>query len=122
MKWDKFLRHRIDPAFYQTDIGMIMNLDTGKRLSPKAQKIIQDGMIKHEKANRAARISESKAEEMKLKAEGMQFWATPAAAEYLKVAIDSAYQRMTGRLVKMNRSTDAVAKLRKLYQENSPDM
>lgn len=121
-KWDKFLRHRVDPAFYQTDIGMLMNLDTWKSLSPKAQKIIQDTVIEHENSSRKARIADARAEAAQLKAEGMKFWETPAADEYLKIAIDSAYDRMTGRLKNMGRPLDAEQKLRKAYQEKASDM
>lgn len=121
-KWDKFLRHRVDPTFYQTDIGMIMNLDTWKSLSPEAQKIVQDTVIAHEESSRTARIAEAKAEADQLKAEGMKFWPTPAADKYLGIAIDSAYDRMTGRLKDMSRPLDAAKALRKAYQEKAADM
>ena len=51
----------------------------------------------------------------------MKFWPTPAGDKYLQIAIDSAYDRMTGRLKKMGRSLDAAGKLRKLYQEKASD-
>jgi TRAP-type C4-dicarboxylate transport system substrate-binding protein len=121
-KWDQFLRHRVDPAFYQTDIGMLMNLDTWNRLSPDAQKIVQDTVIAHEKSSRAARIADAKAEAEQLKAEGMKFWETPAPDKYLGVAIDSAYDRMTERLKDMGRPLDAAQALRKAYQQKATDM
>jgi|TARA_B100000315_G_scaffold212552_1_gene209999 TRAP-type C4-dicarboxylate transport system substrate-binding protein len=121
LKWDKFLRHRVDPMFYHTDIGMIMNLDAWKGLNAAAQQVIKAEIVKHEVSSRAARIAESKAEEKKLIAEGMKFWPTPAGDKYLQIAIDSAYDRMTGRLKKMKRSLDAAGKLRKLYQEGASD-
>ena len=121
LKSDKFLRHRVDPMFYHTDLGMAMNLDTWKGLNAKAQQVIKAEIIKHEVSSRAARIAESKTEEKKLIAEGMKFWPTPAGDKYLQIAIDSAYDRMTGRLKKMKRSLDAAGKLRKLYQEGASD-
>ncbi len=121
LKWDKFLRHRVDPMFYHTDIGLMMNLDAWKSLNAAAQQTITAEVIKHENSSRTARIAESKAEEKKLLAEGMKFHATPAGDKYLQIAIDSAYDRMTGRLKKMGRSLDAAGKLRKLYQEKASD-
>ncbi len=121
-KWDKFLRHRVDPTFYQTDIGLIMNLDAWKSLSPKAQKIVQDTVIAHENSSRAARISEAQAEAKQLKAEGMKFWPAPAADKYLGVAIDSAYGRVAERLKKQGKGLDAMNKLRTAYQEKASDM
>jgi TRAP-type C4-dicarboxylate transport system substrate-binding protein len=121
-KWDKFLRHRVDPSFYQTDIGMLMNLDTWKSLSADAQKIVQDTVIAHEESSRAARIADAKAEADKLKAEGMKFWTAPSPDKYLKVAIDSAFDRVTGRLKDMGRPLDAAQKLREAYQEKASDM
>lgn len=117
LKWDKFLRHRLDPKFYQTDIGVIMNLKRWNGLSPKAQKVLQDGVIAHENSSRAARLAEVSKETEQLKAGGMKFWNVPAAENYLKVALDSAYERMEGRLEKRGRPLDAAKKLRQLYQE-----
>ena len=56
-------------------------------------------------------------EKATLKAGGMQFHDVPAAAEYLKVGLESAYERMAGRIKDRGRSSDAATKLRKLYQK-----
>jgi len=114
-KWDKFLRHAVEPEFYQTDIGWIMNLDKWKSLDAKAQKAIQSIVIKHEAAARAKLEKMAKEERALLAKEGMQFYTVPDAKGYLKLAVDSAYERMTDRLKKANRDTSDVAKLRKLF-------
>jgi TRAP-type C4-dicarboxylate transport system substrate-binding protein len=117
LKWDKFLHHRLDPKFYQTDIGVIMNLDRWKSLSPAAQKILQGTIIAHENSSRAARLAEVDGEVAQLKAGGMKLYDVPAAAKYLQIGLDSAYERMLGRLKERGRPTDAANKLRKLYQK-----
>jgi len=117
LKWDQFLHHRLDPRFYQTDIGVIMNLDRWKGLSAQAQKILQDTIIEHENSSRAARLAQVDDELAKLKAGGMKVYDVPAADKYLKIAIDSAFARVEERLKERGRPLDAARKLRKLYQQ-----
>lgn len=118
LKWDKFLRHRIDPRFYQTDIGVILNLKSWNKLSANAKKALQEGIVAHEKASRAARLRDVGREEAKLVKQGMKIWPLQSAAarKYLKVAVDSAYARVEGRLKKRGRTLELAKKLRKLYQ------
>lgn len=115
LKWDKFLRHRIDPKFYQTDMGVIINLRAWKRLGAKGQKILQAAVIEHENSSRSARLKDVIEEEELLVKQGMKLHKVPSSAEYLKVAIDSAYARMYERLKKKGRSTEFAVQLRRLY-------
>ncbi len=117
LKWDKFLRHAIDEDFYRTDIGWIMNLDKWKSLSAKAKGIIQNSVIEQEKINAAQLSGMAAKEKATLIMEGMKFHKVPAREKYLKLAVDSAYERMIGRLKKAGRPTDHVAKLRAAYQK-----
>ncbi|MEM7404247.1 MAG: TRAP transporter substrate-binding protein DctP [Pseudomonadota bacterium] len=117
LKWDKFLRHGIEPEFYQTDIGWIMNLDSWNKLDAAQQKLLQNAVIEHENYARE-KLQGMAAEERKtLETEGMVFHKVPAGDAYLKVAIDSAYDRMMERLKKAGRPTDHVAKLRDAFQD-----
>ena len=117
LKWDKFLRHGIEPEFYQTDIGWIMNLDKWKSLDANAQKLLQDTIIEHENYARAKLQGMAKEERATLAAEGMVFHTAPGDDAYLKLAVDSAYDRMMERLKKAGRPTDHVEKLRAAYQD-----
>jgi TRAP-type C4-dicarboxylate transport system substrate-binding protein len=117
LKWDKFLRHAVEPDFYQTDIGIAMNLKTWKGLGAKAQNILQSTVIAWENSSRAARTSEAAAERKKLIAEGMKFYTAPAGEKYTKLAVNSAYARMEGRLGKMGRTLEWAKKLRQAYQK-----
>ncbi len=117
LKWDEFLRHRMDPDFYQTDIGIIMNLDSWNNLSAAQQKFLQDAVIAHESSSRKARMSEVETEKADLEAAGMQVHTVPDQAAYLKIGIDSAYGRMKERLEKDGRPLDNMEKLRGLYLE-----
>ena len=117
LKWDKFLRHAVEPEFYQTDLGWFMNLKKWNSLDAATQKIVQDTVIAHEIVASANLVKLAAEERATLIKEGMKFHKVPAAAEYTKLAVDSAYNRMMERLKKAGRPTDHVAKLRKLWQE-----
>jgi TRAP-type C4-dicarboxylate transport system substrate-binding protein len=117
LKWDKFLRHAVEPEFYHTDIGWFINLKKWNSLDAGLRKLVQDMVIANEKAVRTILLEESKTERATLAKEGMKFHTVPAAAVYSKLAVDSAYDRMVDRLKKAKRPTDHVAKLRQLWQQ-----
>jgi TRAP-type C4-dicarboxylate transport system substrate-binding protein len=116
-KWDKFLHYGLEPEFYQTDIGWIMNLDKWKSLSPEAQKRLEEIVIAHENAARAKLEELAREERAALAKEGMQFITVPNAKGYLDLAVNSAYDRMTQRIKEAKRDTADVAKLRALFIE-----
>ena len=118
LKWDKFLRHGVEPEFYHTDIGWFINLDRWNTLDAGVRTLIQDRVIANEAAVREVLLAEAKAERATLAAEGMEFHTVPASDVYSKLAVDSAYARMVGRLEEAGRSTDHVARLRELWQEH----
>ena len=117
LKWDKFLRHAVEPEFYHTDIGWFINLKKWNSLDAGLRKLVQDMVIANEKAVRKVLLEESKTERATLAKEGMKFHTVPAAAVYSKLAVDSAYDRMVDRLKEAKRPTDHVAKLRELWQQ-----
>ena len=117
LKWDKFLRHAVTPEFYQTDIGWTMNLAKWNGLDGKAKKLLQDTVIEQEAINDAKHKKLSALEAAKLKKEGMKFYGVADPEAYLKIAVDSAYERMMGRLTKAKRATGHVAKLRSAFQQ-----
>lgn len=47
----------------------------------------------------------------------MKVWDVPDADKYLKIAIDSAFERVEGRLKERGRPLDSARKLRRLYQK-----
>jgi len=116
-KWDQFLRHGIEPEFYQTDIGWIVNLAKWKALPAKSQEALQKIVIAHENSARATLEKMAAEERATLAKEGMKFHNVPAADAYLKLAVDSAYERMTQRIKESKRDTAHVANLRALFIE-----
>jgi TRAP-type transport system periplasmic protein len=117
LKWDKMLRHAVEPDFYATDIGWIMNLKKWEGLSSKAKNILQSTVKEYELGNRDGLLKLHKEEKAALIKGGMKFHTVPNPQKYLKLAVDSAYERMVQRLKKAKRSTDHVAKLRSAWQQ-----
>ena len=116
LKWDKFIKYRVDPAFYSTDLGIIMNLDSWNDLSADSQKIIHDTIIDWEGKSYNDREKDRAEQVADLQANGMQMVAMEgeAAAKYEQMSVDAAWARMQGRLEKMG-SMDNYDKLRALY-------
>lgn len=71
----------------------------------------------HEQSSREARLAEQE-EELRLMREehGMTFHTVPAEDEYIRIAVDSAYERMQGRLEEMERTLDNMRGLRERYR------
>jgi len=103
LKWDKFMKYRVDPEFYNTDIGVIFNKDSWDALSPESQKVIQDVVIEWEAKSWEDRQKDKAADAAELTKRGMEFVSmTPeASAQYLQMANDAAWGRMKERLDKM---------------------
>lgn len=116
LKWDKFMKYRIDPEFYNTDIGVIFNKDSWDALSPESQKLIQDVVIEWEAKSWEDRQKDKVADAEELTKRGMEFvsMSPEASAKYLQMANDAAWGRMKGRLDKMG-GDNAYDDLRKLY-------
>jgi len=116
MKWDKFVKYRIDPAFYNTDIGVIFNLDSWNGLTPESQKLIQDVVVEWEAKSYDDRQKDVVADAEELKKRGMEFvpMSDEASAKYLKMADDASWDRMKGRLDKMG-GDNSYDDLRKHY-------
>lgn len=100
LNWDKFLNYRIDPAFYSTDMGVIVNLDSWNELTGEAKEILQRVAVEHERSSAESFAEVSANQQAELEETGV----TPvelsedAAATYLKAAKDASLNRMQVRM------------------------
>ncbi|WP_417513403.1 TRAP transporter substrate-binding protein DctP [Marinobacter sp.] len=100
LNWDKFLNYRIEPAFYSTDMGVIINMDSWKKLSDEAKDILQKVAIAHERESAEAFQELSETQQAALEESGM----TPvvlegdAAANYSAAAKEASLARMRERM------------------------
>ena len=96
LKWNEFVKYRVDPCFFSTDLGVIMNLERWNGLSDEARAILTEVAIAHE-ADTAARLGAQAEEELAaLEAAGMTTIALEgeARANYLAAARQTTWNRM----------------------------
>lgn len=113
LSWDKFLRYRIDPGFFQTDLAVVINPDKWDSLSDEAKKVISDAAVEYEKTsydNFQKMIDET---DKAVQDEGMKVIKLEgdAADKYLDQAYDSAWKRMK------DSGTERYDALRKAYYD-----
>jgi TRAP-type transport system periplasmic protein len=118
-KWDKFLQHRVGPEFFQTDMGVIMNLAKWESLPAAAKAAVEKTVIEHENASRAARQKERDEEQATLKKNGMTFHDLPGEGtkKWHQLSVDAAKERMLGRLKAANRPTEDGEAIWKAYHK-----
>ena len=97
--WNKFVKYRLDPSFFQTDVLISMNLDSWNDLSDEAKAIVQEAAIEHEKSSYDANVALNESEKAAMAEEGIEtINLTGAQAEtFLKTAYDIAWERLKER-------------------------
>ncbi len=117
LKWNEFLTHRVDPTFYNTDIGVIFNMDAWNALSPESQELIQSVVVEWEEKSYNDRQADVAADAKVLEEGGMVFVShSPEGGEaYRKMADDAAWARMYERIDGGGEGADTYKMLRKHY-------
>lgn len=106
--WDKFLRYRVDPPFYRSDMVVLVNEATWKKLPPEARVLIDKTIAAYERESVAFFETEKKRDAEKLKARGVQRVSLEGAAADTYLA--QAYERIWSRMAKQ--VPEAAAELR----------
>jgi TRAP-type transport system periplasmic protein len=70
--WEKFLKYRIDPGFWQEDTLLLVNLDKWNSLSPEAQELLQNAAIAWEEESYKFFTEESARTTEELKKRGVE--------------------------------------------------
>jgi len=96
LNWDRFLKYRIEPSFFSTDMGVIVNLNRWNRLSPQAKKVLQDVAIEHEKATAERFIELGNRQRQDMLAAGMREVKLQGAAanRFSQAAREATWNRM----------------------------
>jgi TRAP-type C4-dicarboxylate transport system substrate-binding protein len=99
LSWDNFLKYRIDPGYFQTDLSILINLDRWNELSDEAKQILQDTAIVWEEESYEQLQAMRAEEDAEMKKRGMQVveLAPAAAAAYLNAAYEEAWNRLKDR-------------------------
>jgi TRAP-type transport system periplasmic protein len=101
--WDKFIKHRINPAFFSTDLTIQINKKKWDSLSQQSRDILTRVAEAHE-ASSLAELGELRAKEMvELDKRGIKQLSLPADASrrFLEGARNASFARMKDRLEKM---------------------
>ena len=123
LKWNEFLNYRIEPCFFSTDLGVIVNNDRWNELSDEARQIVQDVAIQHEidsvNALRAKRDQDFAA----LEEQGMEVVSLEgdAKAAYLLAAREKNWERMEGLMAEQPGGTANYDRLIELFYDPSAD-
>ena len=123
LKWNEFLNYRIEPCFFSTDLGVIVNLDRWNSLSAEAQKIVQDVAIQHEiDSVNALRVKRDE-DFMALEEQGMNVVSLEgdAKAAYLLAAREKNWERMEGLMAEQPGGTANYDLLIELFYDPSAD-
>ncbi|WP_394427239.1 TRAP transporter substrate-binding protein DctP [Vreelandella stevensii] len=96
LNWDRFLNYRVDPAFFSTDMGVIVNLDKWNQLSPEAQEILQEVAIEHERDSAEKLSALAEEQQAELEADGMQVITLEGEVgeRYAEAAREATWERM----------------------------
>ena len=103
LNWDRYLKYRILPDFFSTDLHILVNGKKWRSLSPKTREILQRVAIEHESSSLEALQALWKKEEAELKRRGIKTIAqSPEAAKrFYEGARSASLARMKERMEKM---------------------
>lgn len=123
LKWNEFVKYRIEPCFFSTDLGVIVNLEKWNSLSEEARTIVQDVAIEHE-AESAAKLGALADEQLAaLEAAGMTTVELQgeARANYLAAARQTTWDRMKSLMEESPQGAGNYDRLIELFYDPSLD-
>lgn len=96
LNWDRFLKYRVEPSFFSTDMGVIINLNRWNQLSEPARKILQEVAIEHERATAERFTAMAAQQREEMIAAGMQVVTLEgdAATNFTQAAREATWNRM----------------------------
>lgn len=119
LKWNEFLNYRIEPCFFSTDLGVIVNQEKWDSLSEESRTILQDVAIQHEADSVAALRIKRDEDFAALEAAGMKVVSLEgeAKAKYLAAARETTWERMKSVMAEQPGGTDNYDRLLELFYD-----
>lgn len=116
LNWDRYIKYRILPDFFETDLMILVNQKKWQSLSPKSREILQRTAIEHESASLKALQALWKKEEAELAKRGIKTVAQSPDAQkrFVAGARAASLQRMKERMEKAG-GTENYDKVVKLF-------
>jgi TRAP-type C4-dicarboxylate transport system substrate-binding protein len=120
LKWDNFLKYRIDPGFFQTDLGVIVNMDSWNKLSPASKDLLTKSIIEYEQESYTAMQKQVVDEEKEMLRRGLKIAKLDGAPakEYVRSATEKTWDRMKDRLAKQGDGALFDQLVAKFYKAN----
>ncbi|KIN70478.1 TRAP dicarboxylate transporter-DctP subunit [Sulfitobacter noctilucae] len=117
LKWNEFLNYRIEPCFFSTDLGVIVNNEKWESLSDESKQILQDVAIQHEKDSVEALRTKRDEDFAALEEAGMKVVTLEgeAGANYLAAAREKTWERMKEVMAEQPGGTDNYDRLVELF-------
>ena len=102
LNWDRYLKFRILPEFFSTDLHILVNMKKWQALSPKTREILQRVAIQHETESLQALQKLWKEEEAELKRRGVKTvtQSPEASKRFVEGARSASLVRMKERMEK----------------------
>ncbi|MFQ5534152.1 MAG: TRAP transporter substrate-binding protein DctP [Sphingomonadales bacterium] len=99
MSWNRFLKYRIDPPFFQTDLVVIVNAGKWEALSRQAQQILHREALAHETESYRHFQRQLPIIDRNVRADGMKVVTLEGAAaeRYLSLAYQALWSRLAER-------------------------
>jgi len=119
LKWNEFLNYRIEPCFFSTDLGVIINQEKWVSLSEESRTILQDVAIQHEADSVAALRLKRDKDFAALEAAGMKVVTLEgeAKARYLAASVETTWERMKSVMAEQPGGTDNYDRLLELFYD-----
>lgn len=119
LKWNEFLNYRIEPCFFSTDLGVIINQEKWESLSEESRTILQDVAIQHEADSVAALRLKRDKDFAALEAAGMKVVTLEgeAKARYLAASVKTTWERMKSVMAEQPGGTDNYDRLLELFYD-----
>ena len=94
LSWDRFLKHRIEPGFFQGDLAVIVNPKKWESLSPQAREVLEKAAVEHETESYTRMKEIAAATDQKAQAAGMQVVTVGDPARFREEAYGTAWARL----------------------------
>ena len=119
LKWNEFLNYRIEPCFFSTDLGVIINQEKWESLSEESRTILQDVAIQHEADSVAALRLKRDEDFAALEAAGMKVVTLEgeAKARYLAASVETTWERMKSVMAEQPGGADNYDRLLELFYD-----
>ncbi|MEO0384424.1 MAG: TRAP transporter substrate-binding protein DctP [Pseudomonadota bacterium] len=123
LRWNEFLNWRIEPNFFSTDLGVIVNLEAWNNLSEESRTLVQEVAIEHERMSVEALRAKRDEDFAALEEGGMQVFSLEgdARAAYLEAARSTTWNRMQTLMEESPQGAGNYDRLIELFYDPSMD-